>query len=117
LVITNPNDEDTIHFQTFGPSGVIPGALGVVMTTTIDFNCQFQFMAVEVGDEAANDMLATKLEPQETPISENFPGLTFCFRELTSQLSRALNFCLATPIPPTSHAGTLRTTCQSVIKL
>jgi len=84
LVVTNPNDDHSIHFHTFSSSGVILGALLIQMTAPIDLDRQSQFVAIEVSDKAADDVLSTKLETKHTPISEDLPRFVFSWREFTS---------------------------------
>lgn len=48
-----------------------------VVLTTIQFDCQFQFVTVEIEDISANGMLATKFFAGKTTITQQTPKELF----------------------------------------
>ena len=91
LIIRHPDHRDPMPGQVPIPTPVIKHLIRVGVRSSIELDGQLERRGVEVEDERAEGMLATKLRVQESSIAQPSPHDPFARCQLPTQQSRLRN--------------------------
>ena len=81
-VVLDPIGPDSVEAEAGGFKFLLAcevrGAFfGIEVDGAVDFDCEAEFVAVEVEDEAADCVLAAELQAQDAPVAERLPEGVF----------------------------------------
>jgi hypothetical protein len=89
LSIRNPHDPQTEASKDFVTLRVISRL--TIVNPTVHFDDETGSMAVEIGDESADDLLAPEMQPIQTTSTKMFPEDPFSLRHITAEFSGPLH--------------------------
>ena len=88
LVVAEAQDVSGALLQGLGAPGVVLGVIGVVMRGSVQLEGQAARGAVEVDDEAGDDLRAAEFQSQELASAQQAPGGGFRQCRLSAKGSR-----------------------------
>ena len=85
-------------------NGVTEPMLRILVNLSVELDRQPELRAVEIDDEATNDLLASELQSETASVAEHLPRATFGVRTALPQLARDAG-CLFSPPLPSGRGG------------
>jgi len=92
VTIPDPEDAITSSFEQFRASGVVRPSVASVVRVAFQLQDEPLGHAVEVHDEAVQDVLAAELQTEHAPVAQQRPRVAFGRARCSAELAREREF-------------------------